>query len=794
MKISENWLREWTDLPYGRDELVARLNMAGLEVDAVIPVAGEFSGVVVGHIVACEQHPEADKLRICRVEAGGDEPVTIVCGAPNARVGLKAPLATIGARLPNDLQIKRAKLRGVESFGMLCGADELGIDIPGDGLLELPADAPVGKDLREYLQLADATLELGLTPNRGDCLGILGLAREVTAFSRLPFRGLEVAPVPAACDARFPVRVDAPEACPLYVGRVVRDVDVSRPSPLWLREKLRRSGIRSIDAVVDVTNFVLLELGQPMHAFDLDRLAGGIQIRLARAGEKITLLDGKEVEPGTDTLLIADDTRPLALAGVMGGAGSGVSATTRHLMLESAFFAPLAVAGRARRHGLHTDSSHRFERGVDWRLQESAIERATQLIVDICGGAPGPLTIVESTAHLPKAPEIELRAERIEGLLGLALPGDEVEDTLARLGMEISTQESGRRWTVLAPSHRFDIGIAEDLVEELARIHGYDRLPSRLPRGDYHIAARSEARLDLGRLRRALTDRGYQEVVTYSFVDPGLQALLDPEVKPLALANPISADMAVMRTTLWAGLLGTARHNIHRQQTRLRIFETGLRFLPGPSGLQQEPMLAGLLFGNALPEGWAQAGRRVDFFDAKGDLEALLALTGMPETFRITQGGHPALHPGQSALLYHGDRVVGVLGALHPRLQRELDLPGPVYLFEVAQAALLAARLPQYRELSRFPAVRRDIALVTDRSVPVAAIEAAIREGAGELLRQVVVFDVYEGANVGGQRRSVAVGLTLQHASRTLTDDEVSALVERVVDLLKQQVSATLRE
>lgn len=794
MKISEQWLREWVGLPYGRDELIARLTMAGLEVDAAIPVAGPFSGVVVGHIVACEPHPEADKLRVCRVDAGQAEPVTIVCGAPNARAGLKAPLAMIGATLPNDLVIKQAKLRGIESHGMLCGADELGIDIPGDGLLELPVDAPVGEDLCSWLQLDDVSLELGLTPNRSDCLGLLGLAREVAAFSRLPFKGLNVAAVLPSCEIRFPVHVSAPDACPRYVGRVIRDVDLSRPSPMWLREKLRRSGIRSIDAVVDITNFVMLELGQPMHAFDLDQLDGHVDVRLARDGESITLLDGKAVALMPDTLLIADASKPLAMAGVMGGQGSGVSTTTRHLMLESAFFAPLAVAGRARRYGLHTDSSHRFERGVDWRLQELAIERATQLILDTCGGAAGPLTLVESAAHLPSVAEIELCADRVEALLGLPLPAENVEDTLARLGMEVSTQESGRRWTVLAPSHRFDITIAEDLIEELARIYGYDHLPSRLPRGDFQIAAQPEGRLDLSRLRRALVARGYQEVVTYSFVDPSLQKQLDPAVEPLALANPISTDMAVMRTTLWAGLLGVARYNAHRQQPRLRLFEAGLRFLPTSEGLQQEPMLAGLLLGAALPEGWAQQARKVDFFDAKGDLEALFALSGDPSSFTVEPGAHPALHPGQSASIYRDGLQVGTLGALHPRVQRELDLAGNVFLFEIRQSALLAGRLPRYRELSRFPGVRRDIALTVDRKVPVSRILALVRQAAGEALQDMVVFDVYEGTGVGENRRSVALGLTFQHASRTLTDDEVSAWVDSAVSLLKQQVSAALRE
>lgn len=794
MKISEQWLREWINPPYGRKELIARLTMAGLEVDAATPVAGEFSGVVAAYIVKCEKHPEADKLRVCRVDGGTGELLTIVCGAPNARVGITVPLARIGARLPNGVEIKQAKLRGVESFGMLCGADELGIDIPGDGLLELPNDVPVGTDLRDFLKLDDVMLELGLTPNRGDCLGVLGLAREVAAFSGLPFRGRGGAPVTATLADRFPVRVDAGVACPRYAGRVLRNVDLSKPSPLWLQEKLRRSGIRSIDAVVDITNFVMLELGQPMHAFDLDTLKGGIEVRMARAGEKITLLDGKELALDPDTLLIADAEKPLALAGIMGGAGSGVSVATKNLMLESAFFAPLALAGRARHYGLHTDSSHRFERGVDPGIQEAAIERATQLIVEICGGQAGPVTLVESSAHLLPATEIELRASSITRLLGFEMPAALIEDMLARLGMEVITQEDGLRWTVIAPRHRFDIAIEQDLIEELARLYGYDRLPTRSPQGELRVAATRETQIDLARVRRTLVARGYQEVITYSFVDPALQKLLDPAHAPLALANPIAADMAVMRTTLWAGLIGAARFNLNRQQTRLRIFETGLRFVPGEGGLRQEPFLAGLLYGPAQPEGWANGARKVDFFDARGDLEALLALTGQTGAFSIEPGTNPALHPGQSAVIRHAGHPVGALGALHPAIQRELDIPGTAYLFEIRLAALLEGRLPRFAEVSRFPAVRRDIAIVVDRDVPAARIDGLIRETAGDWLRDLVIFDVYQGDNIGTSSRSIALGLTLQHASRTLTDDEVNGLMDRVIDLLKQRVSAILRE
>lgn len=794
MKISEQWLREWTNPAYGRDELVARLTMAGLEVDAVIPVAGAFTGVVVGRILAAEKHPEADKLRVCRVDAGEGRELQIVCGAPNARAGLCAPLAMVGARLPGDLHIKPAKLRGVESQGMLCGADELGIDIPGDGLLELPDDAPAGEDLRKYLGLDDVTLELGLTPNRGDCLGVLGLAREVAAFSRIGHRALSLEGVPASCDARFPVRVSAPVACPRYVGRVLRDVNVGAPSPLWLREKLRRSGIRSIDAVVDVTNFVMLELGQPMHAFDLDRLEGGIEVRMAQPGEQLVLLDGRELTLEHDTLVIADEAKPLALAGIMGGRDSGVSAQTRNLLLESAFFAPLAVAGRARRHGLHTDSSHRFERGVDSTLQQAAVERATQLILSVCGGSAGPVLDVTSNEYLPRVREVELRAARIREVLGLAIAGDEVEEMLARLGMEVSTQESGERWIVLVPPHRHDIAIEVDLIEELARLYGYDRLPTTPPQGSFRLGGHTERQLPLADLKRVLVARDYQEVVTYTFVDPALQAHIEPGLAPLALANPISADMAVMRTTLWAGLLATARHNLARQQQRLRLFEAGLRFRPAEAGLQQEPALAGLVLGPVARENWADGRRAADFFDARGDLEALLALGGDPGGWAFERAAHPALHPGQSARLVHGGHTVGWIGALHPRVAAALDLPAGIFLYEVLLSALQAARVPRFSELSRFPAVRRDLALVVPAAVPASRILELAREAAGEWLRDLVLFDVWQGEAIGPDRRSIALGLTFQHASRTLVDDEVNGCLASVITLLEQQVSAKLRD
>jgi phenylalanyl-tRNA synthetase beta chain len=679
MKISESWLREWVNPATSTNDLVAQLTMAGLEVDAVESVAGEFTGVIVGEIIACEQHPDADKLRVCKVAGMAEGPAQVVCGAPNARVGIKIPFATIGAQLPGDFQIKKAKLRGVESFGMLCSQTELKAGDDDSGLWELPADAPVGADLRDYMRLNDKLIEVDLTPNRSDCLSLKGLAREVGVLNRLPVNQPVIAPVAARIQDQFPVSLEAGYACSRYVGRVIRNIDVSRPSPAWLQEKLIRSGLRSIDAVVDVTNYVLLELGQPMHAFDLAKLSGGIRVRMAEQGEQLQLLDEQEVRLNADTLVIADQKGPLAIAGIMGGKASAVSEQTRDIFLESAFFHPLAVAGRARAYGLHTDSSHRFERGVDYELQLDAIERATQLLLDIVGGESGPVVHV-TNGDLPKERQVSLRRARIRSGLSLDISDEEVLDILTRLGLRLlETNDQG--WTFAVPSYRFDIGIEADLLEELARIYGYNRLPTRSLASPLQIEARPEAKLGLPLLRRQLIARDYQEAITYSFIEPKLSALFDPQANPVSLRNPISADMSVMRTSLLPGLVNVLRHNLNRQQSRVRVFESGLRFVPEAEGLRQEPMLAGLIYGPRAPESWANAAETVDFFDLKGDLEALLALSGSQDiSFR--REAHAAVHPGQSAAVYRGETLLGFVGALHPSLQQQLDIPQSVYVFE----------------------------------------------------------------------------------------------------------------
>ncbi|MAD00833.1 phenylalanine--tRNA ligase subunit beta [Pseudomonas abyssi] len=792
MKFSEQWLRTWVNPDVSRDDLVARLSMTGLEVDSVTPAAGEFSGVVVGEILSAEQHPDADKLRVCRVSNGSEE-FQVVCGAPNARAGIKIPFAMVGAVLGEDFKIKKAKLRGVESFGMLCSAAELKVSEDHDGLYELPQDAPVGQNVREYLGLDDAIIEVDLTPNRGDCLSIAGLAREVGANYGAEVCRVKVEPVAAVHEEVRPVELFASEACPRYLGRVIRNVDLSRATPLWMVERLRRSDIRSIDAVVDITNYVMLELGQPMHAFDLAEIKGGIRVRLAEEGEPLVLLDGQEISLRADTLVIADHERPLAMAGIMGGEHSGVSENTRDLFLESAFFDTIAIAGKARGYSLHTDSSHRFERGVDWQLQREAIERATALILEIVGGEPGPVIEAVEQGALPSLKQITLRNDRITQMLGMQMGEADVVGYLSGLGLGVTAIGNGQ-WQIDVPSHRFDISIEVDLIEELARLYGYNRLPVSAPTAALSLAGKPEARGELTVLRRLLVARGYHEAITYSFIEPGLSKQFEPEIEPLALANSISSDMAVMRPSLWPGLSKAAQYNQNRQQSRVRLFETGQRFIPGAHGLLQEVMLSGIVTGSRQPEGWANGAEKVDFFDVKADVEAILAQSAAGVAFRFAPVDHPALHPGQSACILNGEEQVGLIGALHPQLVADLDLNGPVFVFELALAKICQGQLPRFVELSRYPEVRRDIALVVDRDVLAEDLLSCIRAEAGAHLKNLRLFDVYEGKGIDPHRKSMAIGLTLQDSSRTLTDDEVNAVMDRVLQSLEQGFNATLRK
>ncbi|QFU75368.1 phenylalanine--tRNA ligase subunit beta [Halioglobus maricola] len=790
MIISEQWLREWVSPEINTEDLAHQITMAGLEVDAIDPVAGEFTGVVVAEIVSAEQHPDADKLRVCEVNTGS-ETVQIVCGAPNARAGLKAPLATVGGVLPGNFKIKKAKLRGVESFGMLCAEQELGLSEESDGLMELAADAPVGSDIRDYLGLDDRVIEIGLTPNRADCLGVAGIAREVGLLNDVAVSAPVITAIEPSHQESFPVELVEPERCSRFVSRVIRGIDVSKPSPLWMQEKLRRVGLRSIDAVVDVTNYVMMELGQPMHAFDYNKLSGGIRVRLAEQGEALELLDGQTLELNSDTLVIADHDKAVAMAGIMGGQGTAVSETTTDLFLEMAFFTPELMAGKARSYGLHTDASHRFERGVDFTLQTRAMERATQLLLDTVGGDAGPLCETVSEEHLPVRPDVTLRAARIQKVLGFEMDAAEVERILAGLGLGVTITEDGWRCTV--PSWRFDIAIEADLLEELARVYGYNRLPVSHIKADLILPERRETQLGIRSLRQHLAAAGYQEAITYSFVDPSLQKLFDPALEPVALANPISADMAVMRTSLLPGLLTALTRNTKRQQPRVRLFETGLRFLPGDEGLVQVPTLAMVVTGDKLEEGWAEASRPVDFFDLKGDVQGLLALTRAMDTFGFVPGKRDALHPGQTAMITRDEETVGYIGALHPSVAKELGVSGAVYVAEITLSAVLQAELPVFAELSKFPEVRRDLAVLVDKAVPAGELMANVRASAGTYLTDLTLFDVYEGKGIDPKRKSLALGLTFRDSSRTLSDHDVNLAVDQVVDSLEKNYKAELR-
>ncbi|WP_148254070.1 phenylalanine--tRNA ligase subunit beta [Aidingimonas lacisalsi] len=791
MKFSEQWLREWVSPALSTQALADQITMAGLEVDAIEPVAGTFSQVVVAEVIEKRPHPDADKLSVCRVDDGSGGSLQVVCGAPNVAEGQKVAFARVGAVLPDEMQIRETRVRGTDSQGMICSSSELGLsEETSQGILELASDAPVGSDFRDWMGLEDVSIEVDLTPNRGDCLSIRGLAREVGVLNQLDITGPSIDAVSPAHEDTFDVRVMDPVRCPRYVGRIIKNVDVSVSSPLWMVERLRRSGLRSIDPVVDITNYVMLELGQPMHAFDRANLTQAIEVRGAKSGETLVLLDGQRVSLSEETLIIADANGPLAIAGVMGGDKSGVNTGTRDIFLESAFFTPLAVAGQARQYGLHTDASHRFERGVDPHLSRTAVERATELLLSITGGEAGPVVEAGDDRHMPSSEPITLHTSRLEQALDTSLANSEVTDILERLGLSVTSRSDG--WSVMAPSWRFDIAIEEDLVEEVARIHGYNRLPVRRPAARLALRADQEHRLTLSRLRRQMVDRGYQEAISYSFVSPELQRMLFPDAVSPALANPISNDMSVMRVSLFPGLIKALEYNLNRQQTRIRLFETGLVFQGELDALTQVPMLGAVVSGRRDPEGWAATSQAVDFFDLKGDLENLLAL-GDSEAWRFEPAEHPALHPGQSARLVHEGTPVGWIGTLHPGKRAELGLKTDAILFEVSLSALTKGRVPSFHPLSRYPEVRRDLALLVDEALPVQALLDCLRDAAGEWLSELRLFDVYHGQGVADGEKSVALGLTWQHPSRTLNDDEINQLVDTIIAQTGERFGARLR-
>ncbi len=792
MKFSEAWLRQWVDPPMSTQALANRLTMAGLEVDNLTPAAPPFSEVVVAHVLDVAPHPESDHLTICRVDDGIERSLQVVCGASNVEPQMLAPFARIGARLPDGAEIKKTTMRGVESLGMLCSARDLGLAETSTGLMALPADAPIGRSLRDYLRLDDTVVDVDLTPNRADCLSIAGIAREVATLTETPLRAPTITSIKAVADDTLPVSIERQYDCPRYVGRVIRSIMPNVATPLWLQERLRRAGLRSINPVVDVTNYVMLELGQPMHAFDLGQLRGGIRVRHAREDEPITLLDGQRVALNAGTLVIADHARVLALAGIMGGQDSAVGASTRDIFLESAFFTPRTITGKARAYGLSTESSHRFERGVDPNLQAQAVERATGLLLEIVGGQPGPVIDILHSEHMPPRPAIALRYAWVKRLLGAAIPPDYIVRTLTSLGCRAEQRSAGL--AVTPPTFRFDLGIEADLIEEVGRIYGYDRLPASTRSHCPVMRQQPEAKVPLKRLRALLVDRGYYEAVTYSFIDEDTHYLFNPELRPRRVTNPISADLAVMRSSLWPGLIKAVQYNLNRQQTRIRLFETGLQFVDGEHGLQQMPMLAAVSTGDALPEQWGAVPREVDFYDIKGDVEALLGLAFASKHLRFEAESYPALHPGQCARIMHNGQLIGRLGALHPQVEQSMGLNRRVFVFELKLGALDCGPVSRFQEVSKFPAIRRDIAVVVDDSITAAQVKECILSVGDDRLRDLDIFDIYRGEGVPEGRKSLALGLILQDLTRTLHDEEVTTILSQIVAKLRQTLGGSLRE
>ena len=795
MKFSESWLREWVNPDITTDELTHQITMAGLEVDGVDPVAGQFSGVVVGEVVECGQHPDADKLQVTKVNVGEDELLDIVCGAKNCRLGLKVAVAKVGAVLPGDFKIKKAKLRGQPSFGMLCSESELGLAESADGIIELPTDAPIGTDIRDYLDLNDVTIDVDLTSNRGDCLGIKGLAREVGVLNSLAVNAPVIEAVKPSIDDTRDIKLSAPQACARYLGRVIKGIDLNATTPLWMVEKLRRCGVRSIDPVVDITNYVLLEQGHPMHAFDLDKIDGGIDVRFANKEEKLTLLDGNEVTLNEETLVIADDNKSLAMAGIFGGLNSGVTTDSHDIFLESAFFAPLAILGKARQYGLHTDASHRYERGVDPQLQRDAMERATQLLLEIVGGSAGPITEAVSEEHLPQVNQVTLRREKLDSRIGHHIEDNKVTEILTRLGFDVTFEDNV--WQVAVPAYRFDISIEVDLIEEVARIYGYNNIPNISPVATLAMSEHKEAKISVARLRQTLVNRDYQEAITYSFVDPKVQRLIHPEQAVMTLPHPISTEMSEMRVSLWTGLLQAVAYNQNRQQSRVRLFETGLRFIPDESaenGVRQDNMIAGVICGGRHQEHWSMDKSGVDFFDAKSDVEALLSLTEDAGAYQFSKAEIDALHPGQTAAIYKNETLVGYVGTLHPELERKLGLNGRTLVFELLLSEILEQKLPEATDISRFPANRRDIAVVVKDDVSAKKVLQLIEKVGGNYLVDLNLFDVYQGESIETGYKSLAIAMVLQDHEKTLEEKDINEVVNRVVETLKDELDASLRD
>lgn len=785
MQLSKNWLLEWVNPEKNTSEICDQLTDAGLEVDSYSPVAAEFTGIVVAKIIAAEQHPNADKLKVCTVD-DGSEKKQIVCGGKNARAGITVALATVGAVLPGDFKIKTAKLRGVESFGMLCSETELGLAETSNGIMELAEDASLGQSIRDYLDLNDDIIDIDLTPNRGDCLSVKGIARELGVLNRIAATEPVINAVEATHDETVPITIKAEQACPRYCSRIIKNIDTNAKTPLWMQEKLRRGGVKVISPVVDVTNYVCLELGQPMHAFALSAIDKQINVRFAKQGEALSLLDGQQVELDAETLVIADRTKSLAIAGVMGGADSAVTESTQDIVLESAFFEPVKMMGTARRYGVHTDSSHRFERGVDPDLTITAMQRATKLIIDICGGEPGSINEVVAEKYLPTANIIKLRRARIHQILGFSVSDENVEDILTRLGLQVSLQDAG--WQVITPLHRFDLNLEVDLIEEIARIYGFHHIPSTIPVEQLNMLPKTESRVDTIELRQHFVNRGYHETMTYSFVDPKLQKLIYPEIESIALQNPIAEQLSVMRCSLIPSLVAAVAHNQHYHQQRIRLFEVGRGYQAGKGAINQQQHIAGVVNGDRFQESWANTKTAVDYYDVKSDIESLLP----GATFEAAE--NDALHPGQSAkVVYHGDNI-GYIGCLHPRIAQQLKIVGNTVLFELNLSQTVQNIVPRYQAIKKYPQIRRDLAIVVAEQVTFQQVYDIVHNSAGELLVDFGIFDVYRGEGIAANRKSMAIKMILQHPERTLVDEEVAQLIGVIVKQLTGSLNAELRE
>jgi len=792
MKISENWLRSWVNPKIPTDELVATLTMAGLEVDGTENIGAQLAGVVVGKIEKAEQHPEADKLQVCTVNVGAEDMLQIICGAPNARQGIKVAVATIGAVLPGDFKIKKAKLRGVHSFGMLCSGKELELSEDHDGIIELSEDAIIGQEFVDHLGIKDIAIDIDLTPNRGDCLGIKGVATEVGVLTQTKVNQQVIKVIPATIDDKIDVKLNAGKANSRFVARIIKGINLNSQTPDWMKARLLASDIRSIDPVVDVTNYVMLELGHPMHAFDRNNIKGGIEIRYANKNEKLVLLDDKVIDLRNDTVVVADHEKALSMAGIMGGKYSGINSQTTDIVLEAAHWDPIEIAGKARSYGLHTDASHRYERGVDYSLCAQTIERATELLLDIVGGQAGPVVDQIDQEFFPEAKQIKLRRLRIERLLGISMADEQVIDILERLGMKLSGEDDG--WMVKIPSSRFDISIEADLIEELVRIYGYNNVPTRKPVGEFSMIRRQENRLTKSKIAHLLADRGYQEAITYSFIDKESQQLIDPTVEPLPLVNPISADLAVMRTSIWPGLLKAIEHNLKRQHSQVCFFETGLKFIPSDDGLVQTPVIAGAICGRRYSESWESNNDKLDFYDLKADVEAIIEMTSANEQFNFAASQRDGLHPGQTAEITRNGKNCGYIGKIHPETQKAFDIEQEVFLFELELKRVTQRKLPKFAPLSKFPSIRRDLAILVKESVTSSQIVDLIGQTAKNWLNNVVIFDIYRGKGIESGYKSIAIGIILQRDDRTFKESEISKTMDRVIATLTEKLGAVLRD